>query len=256
MWRVFLVFALYLLLSLMRFKSFREPVFSFLFRTGKRKIIAIWLFLSLLLWLVGAPLVVLGVLVSGFLAFLVWHFRMPLSAIVHSVRLPVWLKFLLLGGFGAVVVEVIFWLIDVAFNSKLAAHPNLLTDLAFTMPWYLAMTFLLYLTQTKHFFPLYTILFFGGVYSFFAEGIVKTLLGQVPLPLFFLFAISFPSNILSYSFIVLTPTLLLRDEIKCANKNARGFKKNLWLFLPFVGILIYIPVFIIYGVATKLLFAG
>jgi hypothetical protein len=65
--------------------------------------------------------------------------------------------------------------------------------------------------------------------------------GGLPLETLILIIITFPLLVLCYSFIVLPPTYLLREEIAKTRTEVRkgGLAKYLYGLLPLVGLLVY-----------------
>jgi hypothetical protein len=88
------------------------------------------------------------------------------------VRRPV-RNAVLLGIFNAGVVETVFLVVEKFMGATgVAAHPNLLADLAITMPWYVPMIWTFVRVQNRRHFAAATVLLLGGLYETGADGIL------------------------------------------------------------------------------------
>ncbi len=221
---------------------------------NKKLLLGIWTLASLSLLIFSGPTIfaATGILISGLSTLLFWIFRKPVSAVASKIRISPKKKFVLIGGLGAVWVEFEFWALEKVFGVSLAAHPNIFLDLLVTMPWYILMVFLLWKVETKYSYSLFAILVYGGIYDFFADGILGMVLRtwEMSLGNLVLLLITFPVFILSYSFIVFPPSYLLRKEIsKMRTEPRKGdLVKYLYGLLPLVGLLVY-------GIVAILLFS-
>ncbi len=128
----------------------------------------------------------------------------------------------LLGIFNAAVVETVFWFFEKVFGAEgVAAHPNLIVDLAITMPWYILMVISFVRVQARWRFSAAVVLLLGAVYETGGDGIVGGLV--VPLllgegPAFFEFwvmmaLVAFWQFIPVYSSMVLPPAWIVADDI-------------------------------------------
>lgn len=211
----------------------------------KKLLFGIWLSVSMALLIFSGPTIfaATGILISGFSTLLFWIFRKPVSSVASKLRISPKKKFILIGSIGAVWVEFEFWVLEKVFGVSLAANPDLFLDLLVTMPWYIIMVFLLWKVETKYSYSLFAILIYGGIYDFFADGILGIVLGTWGLSLgnLVLLLITFPVFVLSYSFIVFPPSYLLREEISKIRTETRkgGLAKYLYGLLPLVGLLVY-----------------
>ena len=239
--------------------SFQKNKLNF-FNTIWKKVFFVWLVLSFLILLLApifsgkpetTPFIALSVFISAVLAFIVGNFKSHFSEKIRKINLGTGWKFFIIGGLFAFLLESEFWLVRTIFNVAITAHQNYFINLGLTMPWYLGMTFLFYKVQKKYKYSLYSILILGGIYSFFIEGVVKTLLGGVPLPFFILFALIFPINVLSYSCVVFCPSVLLREELLAKTKKEIGKRKYFYAMLPLLGILALVPIVIIFGIVRN-----
>ena len=151
----------------------------------------------------------------------------------------------LLGSFNAAVIETLFLAVEKGFGaSGVAAHPNLLVDLALTMPWYFGMVWIFVKIQRQERFPAGVVLLLGGIYELGADGILggvllPALMGSPPDLLEFLILMllgGFWQFIPVYSSMVLPPAWVLDSGLETSplrhRKIARGFLPLLWL-LPF-----------------------
>jgi hypothetical protein len=145
----------------------------------------------------------------------------------------------LVGIFNAAVIETLFLVIEKLFGAQgIAAHPNLLIDLALTMPWYIGMVFFFARLQERYQYSDVAVLLIGGVYELGADGIVG---GQVMPILFgtvvnlaqnwvFLLVISIWQFILVYSSMLLPVAWLLNDTpIPSTGRWIRWSRPLLWL---------------------------
>ncbi|UCC91617.1 MAG: hypothetical protein JSV39_04915 [Candidatus Aenigmatarchaeota archaeon] len=220
----------------------------------KKLLLGIWTLLSMALLIFSGPTIfaATGILISGLSTLLFWIFRKPVSGVVSKLRTSPKKKFVLIGSLGAVWVEFEFWALEKVFGVSLAANPDLFLDLLVTMPWYIIMVFLLWKVETKYSYSLFAILIYGGIYDFFADGILGLVLRtwEMSLGNLVLLLITFPVFVLSYSFIVFPPSYLLREEISKMRTEPRkgGLAKYLYGLLPLVGLLAY-------GIIAVLLFS-
>lgn len=223
---------------------------KFLFGSWKRVLFSVWLLISLSMHTLDKSLMIaaLGYLIAGFSAVVFWNFREPIRRMVLNLRFDHGMKFVLVGSLGAVWVESIFWALGTIFGFQFAVHPNLLLNLLATMPWYVIMVFMLWKVEKKYSYSLYTILIFGGIYDFFADGISGLILGAGGVPPLaaligglLLLIVTFPVYVLAYSFMVLPPSYLLREEIdKLRAEPDRGtLTKYLYGLLPLAVFFIY-----------------
>jgi len=218
-------------------------------------IFSIWTIIALALWFFsGDPAMVfgaVGVLISGLSAVLFWKFRKPISEKIKRWRSSPKTKFIIIGSLAAVFVEFEFWVIEIITGASVAASSNLFLDLLGTMPWYIIMAWLLYKVEIKYSYSFFEILILGGIYDLFGDGILGSVLGGAFSPfLLLLFLIIFPIFVLSYSFIVILPSYLLKDELnKIRIPKKQGFRKYIYALLPLLGLLIY-------GIISFILFAG
>lgn len=126
---------------------------------------------------------------------------------------------ILLGIFNAAVVETFFLVMEkITGATGVAAHPNLLADLAITMPWYVPMIWTFVRVQNRRHFGAVTVLLLAGLYESGADGLLAGWLLPVvtgkmaPLNLgFFLLlgGIMFWAFILCYSSFLLPPAWVL-----------------------------------------------
>lgn len=126
---------------------------------------------------------------------------------------------ILLGVFNAAVVETFFLVMEkITGATGVAAHPNLLVDLAITMPWYVPMIWTFVRVQNRRHFGAVTVLLLAGLYESGADGLLAGWLLPVvtgkmaPLnPGFFLLlaGIMFWGFILCYSSFLLPPSWVL-----------------------------------------------
>lgn len=153
----------------------------------------------------------------------------------------------LVGTFNAVVIETLFLVIEKIFGAHgIAAHPNLLIDLALTMPWYIGMVFFFARIQERYQYSDVAVLLIGGIYELGADGVVG---GQVLPILFgtvvnlfenwiFLLLLSLWQFILVYSSMLLPVAWLLNDKpVASFRRWIRWSRPLLWL-IPFTVYLV------------------
>lgn len=206
----------------------------------------LWGLVALGLWLFSNDLVTtfsaVGVIISGLSTLLFWKFRKPLLSIYNLIPISPKIKFILIGSLCAMWLEFEFWVIEMLTGAVgVAADQNLFLDLLGTMPWYIVMVWLLYKVELKYSYSFFGILMLGGIYDFFADGILGAILGSggVPMATLLLMIIIFPIFIISYSFIVLPPTYFLQNDKNIQLNQKTGWKKYLWAPLPLLGLLAY-----------------
>jgi hypothetical protein len=154
---------------------------------------------------------------------------------------------ILLGIFNAALIETIFLVIEKVFGaSGVAVHPNLLIDLALTMPWYAGMVFFFSRIQERYQYSDAAVLLIGAVYELGADGIVG---GQVLPILFgtvvnlwqnwvFLLLVAFWQFIPVYSSMLLPGVWLLDDVRQTSVNRATRWLRPLWWLIPFTIYLI------------------
>jgi hypothetical protein len=156
---------------------------------------------------------------------------------------------ILLGIFNALAIETLFLVIEKIFGaSGVAAHPNLLIDLAITMPWYIGMVYFFCRIQERYQYSDAAVLLIGAVYELGADGIVG---GQV-MPILsgtvinlwqnwaFLLLFSFWQFIPVYSSMLL-PSAWLLDDIPQTNiRKATRWMRPLWWLVPFTIYLLFL----------------
>jgi|GEM_PF-2549221 len=234
------------------FKEGLSGVLSFLFGNWKRWLFSVWILVALSIWFFSDdPLVILsgfGVLIVGVSSIFFWHYRIQLSQKVREIRLSAKLKFIVIGALAAAWVELEFWVIE-RFSgvSGIATSSNFFLDLFATMPWYILMMLLLWRVVTKYPYSLYAILIYGGIYDFFADGILGTIINTSTFPppqQLLSLLVSFPVFAITYSFIVLAPVGLLRDYILKDGQH-RGINKYFYGLVPLLGLAPYAFVLIL-----------
>lgn len=233
------------------FKEGLNAVLSFLFGNWKRWLFSAWILVALSMWFFSNdPLVILsgfGVLIVGVSSIIFWHYRIWLSLKVKEIRLSAKQKFIIIGALAAAWVELEFWVIEkLSGVSGIAASSNFFLDLFATMPWYILMMLLLWKVVTRYSYSFYVILIYGGIYDFFADGILGTIINTNAFPppqQLVSLLISFPVFVITYSLIVLAPVQLLRDYIM-KDGQRRGPAKYFYGFLPLLGLAPYVFVLI------------
>lgn len=225
----------------------------------------IWFLFILNLWLFQSGyqefLTAIAIIISGCSTVIFWLFRNKLKELVNKWDISPKAKFIIIGSLCAIYIETIFWVVEnVAGFEGLAAHPNLLIDLLITMPWYVAMITLLWKVETKHKYSFLEILILGGIYDFFADGIIGSIFSGAFSPLILvLLVILYPIFFVVYSFIVLIPSFLLENEIDLLRSEIDlGRIPNKWFLglYPLLGLLILPVVFLIAIILIENLILG
>lgn len=139
------------------------------------------------------------------------------------------------------------------FNaSGIAANPNLVLDWLITMPWYLMMTFLLWYVVTKYRFSLFELILLGGIYEFWADGILGNFAkGELFGPASLLLPLILPLFMTVYSPILLFPNLALRSEfsvyhVECQSRMSSNLRRYFYAMLPLLGLIPYFILFIFF----------
>jgi len=156
---------------------------------------------------------------------------------------------ILVGIFNAAVIEFIFWMFEKLFGAQgVAAHPNLLSDLALTMPWYIGMVVIFARIQESQQYPDAAVLLMGGIYELGADGIVG---GQV-IPILsgtvinlagswiFLLAVGIWQFIPVYSSMLLPSAWLLHDIRTSSIRRTTRWLQPLWWLIPYTIYLIFV----------------
>jgi hypothetical protein len=218
---------------------------TFFFQSRKMNLFFIWvIFIVFLLfaWVIGESsndrTVAVSALVCGGSTFLFWSYKKRIS--IKSSLSPR-VKFVLIGGLGAVWAEFVFWFFEKVFGaSGVAASPVLALDLLVTMPWYIMMLFLLFKVETKYHYSYTEILLLGGLYELGADGIFGQVLEGLTLSGLFLVVMVVPLFVIVYSIMVLPPSYLLRDEInRIRETTPQGTHKYRYALLPLLGLIPY-----------------
>jgi hypothetical protein len=235
--------------------SFQKPPIELSSKTSKGKFLCIltffmiWLLFILSLWLFQSGyrefLTAIAVIMSGLSTVIFWLMRDKLKDLINRWDISPKKKFIIIGSLGAAYIETIFWIVEKIGNFEgLAAHPNLFIDLIITMPWYITMIALLWKVEKKQKYSYLEILLLGGIYDLFADGFVGQLFaGTLSLLVILQLFIIFPIFVLTYSFILLTPSYLLEDDIKSIQNEIEPDKGQNKLFLglyPLLGLIILI----------------
>lgn len=219
---------------------------TFFFQSRRMKLFLVWfLFVVFLLfvWVVGDSAndrtVAISAVICGGSTFLFWSYRTAVKRITlfWSSRK----KFVFLGSLGAVWVEFVFWLFEKLCSAQgVAASPNLILDLLATMPWYIMMLFLLYRVETTYSYSYTEILLLGGIYELGADGIFGQIMEGLTVASLFLVVMVIPLFVIVYSFIVLPPTYLLREEItEIRREQPQRTHKYRYALLPLLGLIPY-----------------
>ena len=159
------------------------------------------------------------------------------------------LKFFLFGSLGAIWVESLFWFFEKLFNTTgVAANPNLLLDLLGTMPWYMMMVALVWFIHKRYSYTLVEMAFLGGYYEFISpDGVMAALISGQYFNLLLL-PIMIPMYMLVYSYIVLPPTIVTRNEIErinSAHMDRRSNRRFIYGQIPLLGLVPYIPILLL-----------
>ena len=231
---------------------------QFLLGSKKRILFSIWLLVIIficLMWVIGENVndrtVSISTLFSGLSTFVFWCYRKKIASIIKRWNATPRTKFILIGSFGAVWVEFIFWVFEKIFGAVgVAASPNFILDLIATMPWYILMVVLLWRIETRYKYTFTELLLLGGIYELGADGFIGSFLGgtlslgTIP-PILFLI----PLFVVVYSFMILPCSSLLEEEIDGIRQEKvtkRRINKYIYGLLPLIGL---IPYFIL-GILT------
>jgi hypothetical protein len=152
---------------------------------------------------------------------------------------------ILLGSLNAAVIETLFLVVEKAFGAAgVAAHPNLVFDLALTMPWYIGMVWIFVKIQKNERFPLPAVLLLGAVYELGADGflgglVMPALMGTPVnlvefLPL--LFIVAFWQFIPVYSSLVLPSAWILEQTLPDLDSGRKRWGRA---FLPLLVLIPY-----------------
>jgi len=217
-----------------------------------RILFTVWLSLVafiVLVWLAGPKAndrtVALSTTVCGLSTVGLWCSRDRLARVIARWGASPRAKFVLIGSLGAAWVETVFWALERVLHAKgVAASPNLAIDLLVTMPWYVLMVALLYRVETAHRYSLYEVLLLGGVYELGADGIVGPFVGGafsiVSMPVVVLLI---PMFVVVYSFMVLPPSVLLREDLGRLMKDPGPVpapRRYAYSLLPLLGLVPYV----------------
>ncbi|MBU7033345.1 MAG: hypothetical protein HXS53_12510 [Theionarchaea archaeon] len=229
---------------------------SFFFRSRKMILFFIW-FLSIMvllsIWICGESVndrtVAISALVCGMSSCLFWKNREKIKSKWNS-SWSTRKSFIIIGSLGAVWVETVFWFFETLLGATgVAASPNLLLDLLVTMPWYIMMVSLLFTAQTRYSYSYTEILLFGGIYELGADGIFGQVLEGMTGGGLLLVWYLIPLFVIVYSFIVLPPTYLMRNEIESI-RNASMEKRTHRILSGLLPLLGLIPYFVIAWILT------
>ena len=224
---------------------------QFLFSSKKRILFSIWLLVIMflcLIWAIGENVndrtVSISTLFSGLSTFVFWCYRKKIASVIKRWSATSRTKFILIGSFGAVWIEFIFWLLEKIFGAVgVAASPNFILDLIVTMPWYIFMIILLWRIETTYRYTFTELLLLGGVYELGADGFIGSFLGgrlslsAIP-PILFLI----PLFVVVYSFMILPCSKLLKEEIDMMREEKvikRKINKYIYGLLPLIGLIPY-----------------
>lgn len=223
----------------------------------KRKFFLLWLlfasFLQILIVLTSTDnfqtknqtnqlVVLVSILSCGISTFIFWLRKEKFTELLKKWENKPRLKFVLLGSFGALWTEFIFWAFEKLLGgSGVAANPNLIVDWIVTMPWYLMMIILIWKIQTRYDYSLMEMAFFGGIYESFADGVLKMVfMGQIAQMILLIPIL--PMFVIAYSYMILPPTIIMRRVIEIANSahlNRRSRKRFIYGWIPLLGLIPY-----------------
>ena len=168
--------------------------------------------------------------------------KKPIAKTYNLIRINPKLKFILIGGIAGFLTEFIYWLVQ-RFSgvTGVQASPHFFQNLLGTMPLYITIVALLLVVETKYNYSLFAILIYSGIYDFFADGALGIILtsGGLPIESILLMLISFPIFVVSYSFMLLPASYLLKNDPKIKQPLKTGWKKYIYGLLPIIGILIF-----------------
>lgn len=114
---------------------------------------------------------------------------------------------------------------------------------------------MLYNVESKQKYSYLEILIFGGIYDFFADGILGSIFqGSFSLITLFLLIILYPLFLITYSVIVLIPSYSLEEELSLLREKDK-FEQTLLKYLfglyPLLGLSILILVMFIFLILTE-----
>ncbi|NVM01314.1 MAG: hypothetical protein HWN67_03200 [Candidatus Helarchaeota archaeon] len=245
------------------------------FSTWKMKIFSLWLIIAVFLevLIIGASrneifigfvnfnfvikeiknqtnqlVVFISVILCAISMLIFWLIREKLTKSIVKWEKKPSTKFILFGSLGALWVEFIFWLVEKLFGTEgVAASPNLIVDWLATMPWYIMMIALIWKINTRYTYSLVELALFGGIYELCADGVLGLVFkGQAAQII--LLPLIFPIFVIVYSYMILPPTILTRNEIEMANSvhlDREDSKKFKYGLLPLIGLIPYIFLFIL-----------
>jgi len=215
---------------------------QFLFSSKKRILFSIWLLgiiFICLMWVIGKNVndrtVSISTLFSGLSTFVFWCYRKKIAPIIKRWSAAPRTKFILIGSFGAVWIEFIFWLFEKIFGAiGVAASPNFILDLIATMPWYILMIVLLWRIELSYEYTFTELLLLGGVYELGADGFIGSFLeGTFSLSAILMILLVIPLFVVVYSFMILPCSSLLKEEInrireeKVTNSNSNMIRMGI-----------------------------
>jgi hypothetical protein len=233
-----------------RFTATVSDLWRLLTATRARKVLAVWMFAWILLWLYNLvrgnahdQVVGYSMFICAGTTVLVWAYRDVLAARARKWAASPRTKFIVIGSLGAAFAEYVFWQIEKIYGiTGVAANPNLAIDLLVTMPWYIMMVALLWKVQTRYRYSFAELFVLGGVYELGADGLVGSIMNGT------FSAITVPSLIvlipffsLVYAVMVIPASAIMKDEVDAA-RNSRppaSGNRNLYAMLPWLGLAPY-----------------
>jgi len=208
----------------------------------KYVIFIIWTIIAFILIFSGdlqSLLAGIGVSISALSTLIFWLFREKIFFKKQNDKNYTKWKYILIGSLGAFWVELEFWILEKLTGVSLAADPNLLINMLVMMPWYIAMIATLWYVSNKSEYSYFEILLFGGIYDFFADGIIGSIFsGLFNFEILLLLLIIFPEFVMCYSFMVIPPTFYLKLQ-KIKSKTENRLKKYIFALLPLILLIIW-----------------
>jgi len=196
--------------------------------------------------------VVWATITCGAMTIWFWYYGRRTVECLACYYLPNWLKMLILGLSGALVIETVFWFWEKFTGATgVAAHPNFLLDLLLTMPWYALMVLIFWQVQKRYRYTTAEILLFGGIYELGADGLIGGLYKGNPWLGIAYGLIGLPIFITVYSVMMLPLSMLLKKirplTARPITKQNKKVRRSLAL-LPLLGL---VPFLIFYLIIAK-----
>lgn len=165
----------------------------------------------------------------GYLFFMGVIFLVISRNISFDFKAPLWLKFVFIGWFFAMIDEIVFWATNPLFENV-----SLIGDLTLTTGTYLLAHLGWYFVHRKYSFSWFESLITGGLALLIGEEIFGGFILASPI----LGIILLPAFIFMHGFHMIMPPVLLRNELNELTRKDNIYKYFFGILFPLIGYIV------------------